>query len=717
MLFHILCVALLGCDSPDYDVASEPGARAASEITIHRDEWGVPHIYGPTDASVVFGAGYAQAEDNWAQVEDNFIRALGRGAEVHGRDALMDDYLVRGMQIEAVSKAEYERAPADMRALYEAYASGLNQFLKDHPNAERKLLEEIQPWYTIALIRFKYYHNEFLGYAGLAQSQSRRAMSASSFSAVPDDRENTFASLAWPSEVVSPNGERSLGSNEWAISGTRTESGFPMLLINPHVSFFGLSTYWEVHLESEEGLSFSGLTRFGFMLPYMGNNAHHGWAYTDNYGDHGDVYRETFNDDGTEYAFGNEWRDVSTWTDTIVVDGEERKYEFKKTHHGPILGRDANGGALAVRLAKYEEGGWFEQWYRMMRASSFEEWRDALSVLSVSYMNTMYADAEGNIFYLYNHTIPRRNEGYNWSGILDGSDPGTEWDGYHSLEELPQILNPENGYLQNTNSTPFQATTAATIRRQDYPDYMVGAERDNRRAQRSRQVLQDVSRASLDSFSRTVWDTYMIAADEVLGSLFNEYDRLRESSPSRAGRYEEPITLLRDWNRQSELSSVATTLFVLWIEASNGRGGLDTLARIMQQLESSHGTWQVDWGEINRLQRPDAAGNASFDSSLPSVPVRGAPGWLGSVFTYTTRAGSKNTRYGIHGNSFVKVIEFSPGAPSKSLFVFGQSGDPKSPHYFDQAELYSSGEMKPARFDRAEIERTAENTYTLSTNR
>jgi penicillin amidase len=222
---------------------------AADRVTIQRDEWGVPHIFGPTDASVVFGAAYAQAEDNWWQVEDNLVRAIGRGAELYGEDALLDDYLARGLEISRRSIEEYERAPERMRRLYDAYAAGFNHFLETHPDAERRVLGQVQPWHTLALIRFKYHHNEYLGYAGLRRHHSQRVLERARVGKTTGTHgggrgsERALASLAWPPETRSPNGERALGSNEWAVAGSRTASGYPMLLINPHVSFFGLSTY------------------------------------------------------------------------------------------------------------------------------------------------------------------------------------------------------------------------------------------------------------------------------------------------------------------------------------------------------------------------------------------------------------------------------------------------------------------------------------------
>jgi acyl-homoserine lactone acylase PvdQ len=471
------------------------GDLLASTVEIIRDSYGVPHIYGPSDASVVFGAAYAQAEDNWWQVEDNFIRSLGRASELYGEETLLDDYLARALEIPRRSIEEYERAPEHMKTLYDAYAEGFNFFLQAHPEVERRLLTRVEPWHTLALIRFKYHHNEYIGYAGLRRSGTELLLER------PD---------------YGPAGEPPTGSNEMAISGSRTASGYPMLLINPHVAFFGLSQYNEVHLESEEGLIFSGLSRYGFMLPYMGHSDFLGWAYTDNYSDIGDVYLERFDDPDNplQYRYGDDWREAETWPETIRVlteaGVEERVFDMKKTHHGPVLGvvRDRDGAdrEAAIRLSKLDEGGWFEQWYGMMRARSHEEWYEAVASLNVPYMNTMYADRDGNIHYLYNAAVPRRSTELDWSEPLNGADTTAEWEGYHSLDELPQVLNPETGYLQNTNSTPLMATEGLTLTRSDFPAYLLGGEGDNHRAQRARQILASLESVTLEEFARAVLD-------------------------------------------------------------------------------------------------------------------------------------------------------------------------------------------------------------------
>lgn len=724
----------------------------ANSVEIIRDTYGVPHIYGPTDASVVFGAAYAQAEDNWWQVEDNFVRTIGRGAELHGESAFVDDYLVRAMEIPRLSMREYEVATPAMKAMYDAYAAGFNYYLETHPETTTRLLSRVEPWYTLAMIRFKYHHNEYLGYAGLNREDTEQLLTSAGLMGSQDagaDREELgvptsqidgSTALAFQREI-SPNGERALGSNQVALSGMHTETGSPMLLINPHVSFFGLSQYWEVHLVSEQGLEFSGQGRFGFMLPYMGHSSFLGWGYTDNYSDIGDLYVEHFDNDDAplDHRYGSGWRSATEWTEEIGVltaDGtlELRSASFRKTHHGPIVGeRTGDDGVerpLAAKVAKLEEGGWFAQWYGQMMATSLDEWKRAASVLSVAYQNTMYADRDGNIMYLYNAAVPRRTTEFDWLEPVDGSDPRTEWDGYHALDELPQFLNPASGWLQNTNSDPMRASEALGRTRADYPRYMVGAETHNARAVSATRImseLADKGSATFEDFTRAVLDTRMSGADARLPSLLEEFGELEASGAQRADALRGPIAELTSWDHEATKTSVATTLFVGWAQAmqvatrnrdDNNRGDaypqLAAFEVALEQLDDAWGTWRKPWGEVNRAQRPDASGTVPFDDALPSVAVPAAPGWLGSFFTYhTNTAPGGHIGYGVHGNSFVKAISFGETIEAGSILTFGSSGDPESSHYFDQAPLYGQKQFKPAWFSRASVEANAERSYRL----
>lgn len=731
----VACLAL----GPPSAAGQEP---AWGQATVYRDGYGVPHLFGPTDESVVFAAAWVQAEADWPQIERNFLRATGRATELVGEEALLDDYLARALEIPRSAREEYASATPRMRGLLEAYAAGFDAWLAANPG-ERGILERIEPWHTLALIRFKYHQLEFLGYAGFEKRWAERLLEEGGPSGpalvragVPAGDVGSASVTRFAGDLRGAFGLNPLGSNEWALGPSRTADGTAMLLVNPHQSFFGVERYLEIHLHSDEELVFSGLTRYGFLLPYMGNGPRHGWTYTDNYADISDLYVETFDDRDRPlaYRYGDGHRTAETWTETIRVgtDGaaETRTLRFWKTHHGPVVGLDDEGRPLTARIARLEEGGWYDQLDAMIGARSMEEFRAALGRLSIAYMNTMYADADGNIGYVYNSAVPRRDPGIDWRRPVDGSDPGTEWGEYHPLEDLPQVWNPPSGWLVNTNSSPMVATDPVTYARDDFPPYMIGSETDNARARSSRRVLGELEGATFDDFAAAVWDTRLSMADSIVSLLRAEWDRLESADSAPAGlaagaparaRLGEAVDRLEAWDRVADAASVETTWFVVglerwWLASRAGASGpfshLEALAGTLDDLESVHGTTEVAWGEITRLQRPPSDDPEDFSDDRPSLAVGGAPGWAGSVFVFQSRElGTVERRYGTNGNTFIKVIDFGPVVRGRSVVVFGESGDPASPHFFDQAPLYAERRFKDAWFTREEVEANAVESY------
>jgi penicillin amidase len=674
-------------------------SKVARRVTIHRDIYGVPHIYGPTDESVVFAYLYAQCEDNFWQVEQNYILALGRSAELAGESALPADLLVRALEIPRYARQEYATAAPRIRQLCDATAAGINFYLASHPEVEPRLLNKMEPWYPMAFTRYVIYVMFVSRSLGLNPSE------------LP-----ALASL--------PSQKLPLGSNMWAANASRTATGNALLFINPHQPFFGPGQWYEGHLHSGEGWNISGASFFASPSPTIGHNEVLGWSHTVNRPDIADLYIETFDkpDEPLAYRYGDGYRVASEWTEELGVktgdDVVTRSVKLRKTHHGPIIAvRD--GKPLAVSLSRLAEGHQFDQWYAMSRAQSLEEFKAAMSKLAVPMFNTMYADKEGNIFYIYNGAVPKRDPQFNWNQPVDGSNPATEWQGIHSMDELPQLTNPPNGFLQNCNQTPFTTTGSGLLLAENYPAYMT-SEADNGRAQISRRILANHEPFTLESWSKAGFDTTILEAERVVPLIVAAWEKLGKEDPDRAAKLAEPIQVLRDWDQVSRVDSVGMTLFAYWYEGvrtrkvdpSDPAAVIGNLEQVVGQLQAVSGNWAIPWGVTNRLQRSHTSGTMGFSDQKPSLPVAGAPGWLGVVFNfYAAPTPGQRLRYGVAGHSFVSTVEFGPKVTARSILVFGQNADPDSPHYFDQAVIYARGQFKPAWFTRREIRSNLESSY------
>jgi penicillin amidase len=671
--------------------AASDARQLARTVTIYRDTWGVPHVWAKTDAGAVFGLMYAQAEDNFWQLETDLIHAVGRAAEVDGAAGVSNDILTRAWESEKRARESYAKGTPQLRAMCDAFAAGIEWYLDRHPEVKPRLLTKFEPWFALA--------GEHHGPAGTGITA--------------DERRRAFPALTGPADTGGLDADE--GSNMWAVGPSRSASGRAMLLINPHINFFGGGQRYEAHLHSGEGLDVSGFAILSTAYIRSGHNAFLGWSHTNNYAQTADVYLETFDDpaDPLSYRYGREHRKAVEWTDTIKVKTdagvETRTVTFRKTHHGPVLGMRGDK-ALVVQAAS-ANGGVFVQRWAMAKARNLREFQAAMAQRALTGSNTIYADVAGNIWYLHGNAIPRRKTQYDWSRAVDGSDPETDWKGLHSFEELPQILNPKSGYLQNCNSTFFLSTDAADVPdRSKYPAYMV-PEPDTPRAQRSRAILSGSGKFTFEQWTALGMDTKIGIAAEKLPALFEAYRA--KPDPALA----ELVEMLRRWDQVARNDSVATTLFVRWEEARRAgqSDALAALAQVKSNLETVWGKWGVAWGEVNRLQRVHTSGTLEpFSDGSPSVPVPGAPSFTGTVFTFGARSEpGQRRRYGTVGDTYVSVVEFGKRPVARSLLVNGESADPQSKHYFDQAELYSTGKFKPAWFTSPDIKKHVERVYSL----
>lgn len=724
--------------------ASAKAKEVAKGVTIRRDAYGVPHVYAKTDAACVFGFIYAQAEDYFWQIEDSYVRSLGRAAEVYGEQALPDDLVNRALEITKLSKDEYKKASPKTKELCDSVADGLNYFLAVNPQVKPRLITHFEPWHTLAFRRYILYQSFIYGKSGLK--------AADIVPAVQEVHGDKTGAVDLPADLLGrlvaaeedrDSMSRHVGSNMWAVRPEKSASGKALLLINPHQPFFGPGQWYEGHLVSEEGWNLLGACFFGSPFPTLGYNGHVAWSHTVNNPDVVDLYAMTFDDktDPLKYRYGTGSKQAAAWTEEIAVKGASgvvgRKFRFTKTHQGPIVAVK-EGKPLAIRLAKLEEGGALDQGYAMGRAKSVAEFKAAMKPCNLPMFNAVAADTGGNIFYVYNGAVPIRSTKFDWTKPVDGSNPETEWQGYHRFEELPQVENPKCGFVQNCNQSPLSTTpTAKELRpgeadenpkKSQFPPYLMATEKewDNPRAQISRRILHSKEKFTYDDWTRDGFNTKILEAELRIPDLVKDWQALSAKEPERAAKLKEPIEALKAWDCVSTLDSVPMTVFAdtyaVYLKMAEKKD-LQNLPR-MRALEAAvgnlvktFGTWKVAWGEVNRLQRIhgsqiDMEGKGAFRDDRPSLAVAGAPGPLGVVFNFYSRPqDGQKRRYGLAGHSFVGAVELAEQPKAKTILQFGESSDPSSPHWFDQAELYAKRQFKPSWYAKADVEAHCERQY------
>ena len=686
----------------------------AARVTITRDDWGIPHVRGTTDADAVFGMIYAQAEDDFNRIEVNYLNALGRLAEAEGEAAVWSDLRMRLFIEEDSLKAQYAASPAWLRTLMDAWADGLNYFLFTHPGTTPRVLTRFEPW--------------------MALSFSEGSIGGDIESVSLESLERFYAGTrtvaALPRAPRAPS-----GSNGFAIAPSRSASGKALLLINPHTSFFFRE---ELQMTSEEGLNAYGAVTWGQFFVYQGFNDRTGWMHTSSNNDAIDEYAVAVSRgaDGWTYAFGSEVRPVRTRPVTITYATPEgprtRTFEVHETHHGPVV-READGKWIAVRLMRSPVQA-LTQSYTRTKARTLAEFRASLDLHTNSSNNTVYADADGNIAYFHANFVPRRDPRFDWSRPVDGNDPATEWQGVHTVDESPNVLNPSTGWIQNTNNWPFSAAGAASPRQRDYPRYFEDGEGENARGVHAIEVLTREPRFDLDKLIAAAYDPHLTAFDGLVPALVRDWTALSASDPRKAA-LAEPVALLRAWDRRSGTTSEATALAVFWGEDLWNRAKADpeaegqslvtymttkapaeerlaALESAVAKLTADFGSWKVLWGEVNRFQRLTGDIVQPFADSGASIPVGFTSSRWGSLASFQARQypGTKHL-YGTSGNSFVAVVEFGDSVVARAITAGGLNSVPGSKHFNDQAARYATGALRPVYFTPGQLAGHIEREY------
>ncbi|MBB5716332.1 penicillin acylase family protein [Sphingomonas aerophila] len=707
----LLLAPLLLSAAPDPE-----GARLrarADSVTIARDDWGIAHIRGQTDADAVFGMIYAQAEDDFPRIEANYLTALGRTAEADGEGAIWADLRQRLWNDPERLKADYARAPAWLRKLCQGWADGLNLYLQTHPTVHPRVLTRFEPWMPLAFSE------------GSIGGDIER---------VPLTQLRSFyegRQLAWTADERGRIFHEPKGSNGIAIAPARTRDGHALLLINPHTSFFFRA---EQQVTSGEGLNAYGAATWGQFFIYQGWNPDAGWMHTSSGVDNVDEFAEDVT--GSRYRYGQEQRRLTTRAVTIRFrrgNGSVglRTFTTYATHHGPIT--RAEGGRWIATALMNRPLAALEQSFLRTKTRNLAGYTKVAGLQANSSNNTLFADRKGEIAFLMPQFMPVRDARFDYTRPVDGSDPATGWHGLHSLSSLPQAVQPSSGWAYNSNDAPWSAAGAGSINQATYPGYFDQVGR-NARTLHALELLQKTAPSpwTLDKLVGAAFDTRLPAFDILLPRLTAAWATLAPSDPRRAA-LAQPVMLLKNWDRRWGTESTATSLAVFWgeelFEATGGGGArslarfdmaaaapdevqLAVLSRAVARLNADFGRWQVPWGEINRFQRNDGAIVQRFDDNKPSLPVGFPSAQWGTLASFGGKRYPGTRRYyGTSGNSFVAAVEFGPRVRARAVTAGGESGDPASPHFNDQATRYATGALRPVYFWPDELRGHIEREY------
>lgn len=686
--------------------------KQAARVTIIRDQWGIAHVYGKSDADAVFGMVYAQAEDDFNRVETNYITAMGRTAEVEGEGALWRDLRMKLFIDTLDMKAKYAESPAWLKALMNSFADGLNYYLATHPQVKPKLLTKFEPWMALTFTEGSI-GGDIAGVnaGGIEQFYAPRM----GMTPAGPSREELDAEFE-PREPT--------GSNGFAIAPKNTANGHALLLINPHTDHYFRP---EIHVNSEEGLKAYGAVTWGQFFIYQGFNDKNGWMHTTGGGDVADEYQLTVTErDGKvfyQYAGGE--REMTAKRVVLpykTAAGLQRKTVTAYfSHQGPII-RSDNGKWVAVRLMQEPIKALMQSFGRT-KTGDFASYKKVMELRTNSSNNTVYADANGTIAFVNGDFIPKRNPKYDYTRPVDGGTPDTEWQGLHAIDETIMLVNPATGWLYNTNNWPFTAAGPNSPKIGEYPKYMSQYQDENARGIHAIGVLNGRTDFTVDKLIAAAYDSYLPAFTTLLPPLIAAWDALPGTDSLRIA-LTEPITTLRQWDYRYALSSVAMSLANAYgeemgrVSRSNRNASRDNaamlgaLARVTTKLTGDFGTWNTPWGEINRFQRLDGRITAVYDDAKPSIPVPFASSNWGSLAAFSQN-GVRNTKriYGNRGNSFVAVVEFGPRIVAKTSLAGGVSGDPASPYFMNQAEDYAKGQFKSVHYYRDDVEKNAKRTY------
>ncbi|WP_086734589.1 acylase [Erythrobacter colymbi] len=722
----VLAVAGLATWEPFMATAAAPpaGGRTYSAEII-RDEWGVPHISGKTDADTAFGVAIAHAEDDFFTLQDVIAMSRGRYGAIAGEEGAKVDYVYHLIDARGTAEREYPKLPADTRALFEAYAAGLNQYASEHPG-EVKLANLFPVNGMDVAAGFALRQPFFFGLDGvigpLVAGEDLRREHGPDIPGFPRPALPEAEPLGAPAAaskqartLVLPLGEDAehLGSNAFAVA-PRKGGGTATLISNSHQPLRGGVAWYELVVESGEGWHFAGANFPGSPFPFLGHNEHLGWTNTVNTPDMIDVYQLELDETGKRYKLDGQWRDLeSEWVTLPVKMGPvvlPIRKEVLRSVHGPVI-RNAKG-AFAIRYGGIGQLQQLDAYYRINKAKTFTEWESQLSRLAIPSTNFVYADESGTIAYLYNAAIPNRPEGVkaDWRSVLPGNRSDLIWQGAVPFSAIPKIVNPASGWVYNSNNTPFTAAGAGSDLDPASFSPTLGIElKQTNRSRRAYKLLSEASVLDRATLERIKYDTGYERAGYV-GRLFEALEAMKAEGQLAKAR---DLLLSWDFTSDNKGSADAIAMLVLrdFMAADYNNKPFPDAA---EKLQAASDHLMQHFGRLD----PPLADLVRLRQGTVDLPMDGGSDTLRAATTWDV---AEDGRLSIkHGDSFIMWIEWAPGQKvvSRSIQPFGSASTrPASPHYTDQMKLFVDHKLKPVHFWRDDLLANASSRRTVTNAR
>lgn len=699
VLLDLLLVSLgfASCEcSPLLDPGECKTLVAKYDVRILRDKWGVPHVFGKRDADTAFGLGYAQAEDDFATLQEVLLASRAELASVKGVEALPFDYLTRLFRVQVLMDQKYESdLSTETKAICEAYADAINLYASLHPEKIVKATvfpatgKDIVAGFVQKVPFFFMLQNTV---KELLEPNRKRPVSAKQIAGIEDFLESGAV----------------IGSNGLAVAPKRSEDGFTRLAVNSHQPWTGPVAWYEAHLHSEEGWDVVGGTFPGSPVIFHGHNRNLGWAHTVNFPDLADVFVLEMNPENpNQYRFDGQWLELDRTEVEIDVNLAGPvcfpvKRELLWSVYGPVIRQ--THGVYAIRYAGMDSIRQVEQWYRMGKAKDFSQWLDAMRIRAIPSFNVVYADGKGNIGFFYNALFPIRSEGYDWRQYLPGNTSETLWKEYVPFEKLPQVVNPGSGFVISCNNTPFHVTLDPENPKPEDFSKTLGIETlMTNRATRALELFGGDESITRDEFYAYKFDK-SYSTNGMCGDLIRQALALPSSEDPLV---QEAVEILRKWNMGADFEDTGTAIAVLTFEpiirATLFGYPVPDMAELLKEkarlLKNTYGRIDVSWKEVNRMRR-----------GSKDVAVSGGPDTLRAIYGHL-----ENGRLiGQDGDSYILLAEWDEQGKvhSRSIHQFGSATlDENSPHFADQMDLFVKCELKPVWMDESEIRANLEREY------